>query len=305
MKQIIRYILTWIKETDKIYLLLVSLLTAVTIYLNYELGFNNWILHLPVPFPRFTGLYFLFLLCFGGSYLLYFIRGKHNFLKQGGFIILLFLTPAIFALKMSVTPKFYLGFNTYWNHYFNKVVYWPTLFFMVTTILLITWVYQKNKESFYGLTFKNVDWKPFLLMLFIMIPAIAVVSMKSDFLQTYPKLKMVLPFPGRVENKWFYASIFEFSYGIDFLTVELFFRGFLVFAFLRYAGKNVILPMACFYCAIHFGKPIVECISSFFGGILLGIIAYNTRSIIGGIMLHVGMAWLMEIGGYLGNVLKE
>ena len=95
------------------------------------------------------------------------------------------------------------------------------------------------------------------------------------------------------------------SYGIDFLTVELFFRGFLVLAFVKYAGKNAILPMACFYCAIHFGKPMAECISSYFGGILLGIIAYNTRSIMGGLMVHVGIAWLREVGGYLGNVLKE
>lgn len=305
MKIIIRYILTWIKETDKIFLLLVSLLTAATIYLNYGFGFRKWIMNLPVPFPRFAGLYILFLLCFGGAYLLYFITSKNKIFKHQRFRILLFAAPAIFALKMSVNPKIYPGINPYWDRYINEVIYWPILLLIVMLLLLVTWQYQKTKDSFYGLTIKNINWQPYALMILIMVPAITIVSIQPDFLQTYPKLKMVLPFPAGLQNNWLYAGIFELSYGIDFLTVELFFRGFLVLAFVKYAGKNVILPMACFYCAIHFGKPIAECISSYFGGILLGIIAYNTRSIMGGLMVHVGMAWLMEVGGYLGNMLKE
>jgi hypothetical protein len=66
-------------------------------------------------------------------------------------------------------------------------------------------------------------------------------------------------------------------------------------------GKAAILPMACFYCTIHFGKPLGECISSYFGGMILGIVVYHTRSIFGGLMVHLGIAWLMEIGGYVGN----
>ena len=305
MKIIIRYIQTWIKETDKIYLLLVSLLTAISIYLNYEFGLRKWLLNLPVPFPRFIGWYILLLFCFGGSYLIYFITSKNKVFKHQSFRILFFAAPAIFALKMTVNPKIYPGINSYWDLYINQVLYWPALLLMVMILLFATWQYRKTKDSFYGLTINNFNWQPYALMILIMVPAIAIVSTQPDFLHTYPKLKLVLPFPDDLTNKWFYAGIFELSYGIDFLTVELFFRGFLVLAFVKYAGKNAILSMACFYCAIHFGKPMAECISSYFGGILLGIIAYNTRSIMGGLMVHVGIAWLMEVGGYLGNVLKE
>ena len=105
--------------------------------------------------------------------------------------------------------------------------------------------------------------------------------------------------------RWWYKILYEISYGIDFLTIELFFRGFLVFAFVRYVGADAVLPMAVFYCSIHFGKPLFECISSFFGGMLLGIIAYRTQSILGGIMVHLGIAWMMEIGGYLGNLINS
>jgi len=100
---------------------------------------------------------------------------------------------------------------------------------------------------------------------------------------------------------WWHKLIFELSYGSDFFSIEIFFRGFLVLAFAKWAGKDAILPMACFYCTIHFGKPLGECISSYFGGLILGIVVYNTKTIWGGLIVHLGIAWLMEIGGWLGN----
>jgi hypothetical protein len=60
--------------------------------------------------------------------------------------------------------------------------------------------------------------------------------------------------------------------------------------------------MAAFYCTVHFGKLVGERISSYFGCIALGVIAFRTRSIVGGLILHLGIAYLMEIGGYLGNI---
>ncbi|RYZ55167.1 MAG: abortive infection protein, partial [Chitinophagaceae bacterium] len=60
-------------------------------------------------------------------------------------------------------------------------------------------------------------------------------------------------------------------------------------------------PMAIFYCTIHFGKPLGECISSYFGGLILGVVAYRTQTIMGGFFVHVGIAWLMELIGYLGK----
>jgi hypothetical protein len=83
-----------------------------------------------------------------------------------------------------------------------------------------------------------------------------------------------------VENKWIYKLLYELAYGSDFISVELFFRGFLILAFVKLVGKDAILPMACFYCTIHFGKPLGECISSYFGGMLLGIVVFHTRSIV-------------------------
>ena len=71
---------------------------------------------------------------------------------------------------------------------------------------------------------------------------------------------------------------------------------------MRFAGVDAILPMAAFYCTIHFGKPLGECISSYFGGLILGVIVYRAKSIFGGLIVHLGLAWLMEIGGYAGQL---
>jgi membrane protease YdiL (CAAX protease family) len=57
--------------------------------------------------------------------------------------------------------------------------------------------------------------------------------------------------------------------------------------------------MASFYCYIHFGKPLGETLGSIFGGYVLGVIAYRTGSIYGGILVHLGVAWLMELTAFL------
>jgi hypothetical protein len=146
--------------------------------------------------------------------------------------------------------------------------------------------------------------KPYFIMLLIMLPLVALASFQHDFLLMYPKLKNI-SFLNHYNSNGGYKLLYELSYGSDFFTIELFFRGFLVLAFAKWWDEEAILPMACFYCTIHFGKPLAECISSFFGGIILGIISCNTRTIMGGLMVHLGIAWMMELGGYLGNMLNH
>jgi hypothetical protein len=132
-----------------------------------------------------------------------------------------------------------------------------------------------------------------------MVPLIALAGTQADFQHTYPKVQRIAFIDDYVTAGWPWKLLYELSYGIDFLTIEFFFRGFLVLAFARYAGKEAILPMAAFYCCIHFGKPLFECITSYFGGMILGVVVYHTRSIWGGLIVHLGIAWLMELAGYV------
>jgi len=64
-------------------------------------------------------------------------------------------------------------------------------------------------------------------------------------------------------------------------------------------GRGAVLTMVVTYCFLHFGKPLGESISSIFGGFILGVVAYETRSIWGGVILHMGIAWMMDLAAYL------
>jgi hypothetical protein len=161
---------------------------------------------------------------------------------------------------------------------------------------------SKAGGAFFGLTIKNFNARPYFLLLLFMVPLVALASTRPDFLHTYPKVKNIAFISTYTKTVWPWQILYELSYGLDFLSIELFFRGLLVIGLARYAGEYAILPMAAFYCTIHFGKPLGECISSFFGGLLLGVIALRTRSVLGGLIVHLGLAWMMELGGWLGGL---
>ena len=138
-------------------------------------------------------------------------------------------------------------------------------------------------------------------MLVIMFPLIALAATQKDFLHMYPKVKFLSNMQIGKDN-WRYI-VYELCYGFDFISIEFFFRGFLIVTFIRICGMRCIIPAACFYCCIHFGKPMGEAISSFWGGMLLGIISYHTKNVWGGIIVHIGIAMLMELTGFVAHIL--
>jgi len=300
MKIILSYIAAYFRQVNKTILLLCTLQTSILIFLNYSFHLEKKLTADPIyPWPEFVGHYLIFILAFGLPWFFYSLIEKKNYFSNQSFTIFLLIAPAIFALKMALNTQLFLSPDQQWNDYWNQILYWPVRVVIITAILFLVWKKFDPQQSFYGLTAKNLDWKPYFLMLLMMLPLIAAASTQKDFLAMYPKLQTALP--ALTDLDWFHKFLFELSYGTDFFSIELFFRGFLILAFIKWTGKDTILPMACFYCTIHFGKPLGECISSYFGGLILGIVVSNTRSIWGGLMVHLGIAWLMEIGGYIGG----
>lgn len=299
MKTIVGYLRNYFLAVNKILLFVSALFAGLLIYINYVYGLNEWINTLPEGM-QFISWYLVFLLAFSFAYVLPGIWQENTLFRNNRFLILLLIAPAIFAWKMSF--DFYLPLANDWfeNAYWNRVLYWPFKLAVMGLCLLLVWRLFDREQPFYGLAPKGFSIKPYLLMLLIMVPLIAAASTQPDFLATYPKFKNVAFLVNEHHSGW-YKFLYELSYGIDFVGIELFFRGFLVLAFVKWAGKDAILPMAIFYCTIHFGKPLGECISSFFGGLILGVVTYHTRTIYGGLIVHLGIAWLMELGGYLGR----
>jgi membrane protease YdiL (CAAX protease family) len=76
----------------------------------------------------------------------------------------------------------------------------------------------------------------------------------------------------------------------------------LVIGIVSIIGREAILPMALLYVVIHFGKPLTETISSFFGGYILGVFAYKYKNIMGGIIIHIALAWMMELAAIIQHL---
>jgi len=302
MKEIIGFIKAYYNEVNKPVLLFCTLFIAGLIYLNYQHGLEQRLIDQISAFP---GHFLIYLVAFTIPHLLLSLKRSRRESLPPALITGLVAAPIIFAFKVSMDTHINVSANEHWNQYWNTVIYWPMRMITMIAILGVCWFIFNRGDNFYGLSAKKFSYTPYLLMLLIMLPLIAAASTQPDFLATYPKMKEIIPLPAEATPNWFYKLLFQLSYGSDFFSVEIFFRGLLIVGFMKWVGKDAILPMACFYCTIHFGKPLGECISSYFGGLLLGIVAYNTRSIYGGLMVHLGIAWLMEIGGYLGNILQR
>lgn len=304
MKTIITYIKSYFDLINKKELLIISLFTAILVFINYYFGLDAIIRKNKGFAIKLSLWYIVFVIAFIVPYLVNQFFQQTSSFRNPKFIILCLIAPLVFAIKISADINFYFSSNVTQNNYWDQIIYWPLLLLITTSLLFIIHRFLDPHTTFYGIVKKGTNWKPYFILLLIMIPLIILASTQADFLSVYPKLKSISGLNDLHRFSAWQKILFELSYGSDFVTIELFFRGFLILAFIKYAGKDAILPMACFYCTIHFGKPLGECISSYFGGMILGIIVYNTRSIYGGLMVHLGIAWLMEIGGYLGNYLK-
>lgn len=302
MKSILQYIRRYFAATDKRILLFVSLFTAILVFINYYFKLDGTIRKNNSFVIKLISWWAVFMVAFAVPYLFTRWFKPAGYWKKINFLLLILIAPFIFALKLSLDIPFHFSDNPNRNNYWNHIIYWPALLLIITGSLFLVWRYFDKEQPFYGLTIKGLVWKPYGVMLLMMLPLVAAASTQPDFLAVYPKLKAVTGPYDYDTISWWHTLFFELSYGSDFIGIELFFRGFLILAFIKWAGTDAILPMACFYCAIHFGKPLGECISSYFGGIILGVVVYHTRSIFGGLMVHLGIAWLMELGGYLGRV---
>jgi hypothetical protein len=305
MKTIFTYIRRYFYEVDKRLLIFCTVMIAILIYLNYTSRVDDMISEMPDFLYRFLSRYAVYLIAFLFPYIAYSYYYQRKIFRDPGFLTLLLIAPAIFSLKAGLIISLSLSVDPAINSFWNHILYWPLLLMLVLTLVYACWRIWDPSQPFYGIGAGSREWKPYWIMLLVMAPLIALASTQHDFLAVYPKLNMILQKNPGWEVEWWHKVIFELSYGSDFVGIEFFFRGFLVLAFMRWAGKEAVLPMACFYCTIHFGKPLGECISSYFGGLLLGVVIANTRSVWGGLMVHLGIAWMMELGGYIGESLSK
>jgi membrane protease YdiL (CAAX protease family) len=78
---------------------------------------------------------------------------------------------------------------------------------------------------------------------------------------------------------------------LDLFGWEFMFRGFLLFGLYRAIGPSAILVQAVPFAMAHIGKPELETLTTTFGGVLFGWLAWRSKSFLYPFLLH----WLISV----------
>ena len=174
--------------------------------------------------------------------------------------------------------------------------FYPPLYWALSTSLdyfllpaIVIWFVYREPLANFGLRLEK-DKRILLLYLVLFLAVIIPVWFASSavhFHQIYPVYRSAGDsLPGYL--------IWEFTYALQFIMIEFFYRGFMIFALARYFGYHAIFIMAIPYTMVHFSKPLPEAIGSAFTGLALGTLALRTRSIFGGVIIHAAVAISMD-----------
>jgi membrane protease YdiL (CAAX protease family) len=150
----------------------------------------------------------------------------------------------------------------------------------VVVVLLIF----KEPLKDYGL--KLGDWRKGLpLTIFLIIAIVAIMLYPSS--QTL-EFRDVYPFDKGAGDSVFAFLHFELLRGLFFYTAwEFFFRGFMLFGLRKFVGDWIAICIQTIpSCLWHIGLPTGEIFASIAAGILFGIIAVRTSSILWVFILH-------------------
>lgn len=161
------------------------------------------------------------------------------------------------------------------------------ILYLFIPLLVVLLVFRENPAS-YG--FALGDWRAGLLLTVISIVLIAPVLWLIDrggSMRSY--------YQGQLSG-------LPWNTSVDLFGWEFFFRGFILFAYVRKFGPEALWLQAVPFALAHIGKPEVETLSTIFGGFAFGWVAYRTRSFLYPFLIHwfVASFTILVAAGLLG-----
>lgn len=302
MKSILKYFKDYWEEQNIFHLLFIGIFLAVCIHFNYKYDIENSVIDIHAKTFK---LYYLYFLLYSVGFILPYLTYIYD--KAGrkmlsdwrlwGRMLFALATFCAYCYFFQYRRLIENNIDDYDTRQILKIcadnLFQALLMFLM--VFVFWWFRDRKEQRLYGLKLHPEHNKTYGLMFLAMIPLVVGASFTEGFQSYYPTVKKILHYCQNSPFKYAWVALYEFCYGQEFLHIEFFFRGFLILAFVKYAGSRAILPAAVFYCFIHFGKPAGECISSFFGGLILGVLSYRSQSIAAGIWIHLGIALLMEL----------
>lgn len=183
--------------------------------------------------------------------------------------------------------------SPYWELY-NHLYWagWRVLGFLLLPMLIIKATGQRLRDQ--GLSTKGFFehlWF-YVLALVVVLGCVVAVSYTESYSSYYP-------FHRQAHRSWVDLLSWEIAYLLQFLSLEFFFRGWWLSATKAMMGSHAIYAMIVPYVMIHIGKPTSETFSAILAGIFLGTLAMRTKSIWSGFLIHVSVAWAMDLAALL------
>ncbi|HEY9166438.1 MAG TPA: CPBP family intramembrane glutamic endopeptidase [Candidatus Kryptonia bacterium] len=157
------------------------------------------------------------------------------------------------------------------------------ILFGVMPALIIRYLFHEGLRE-YGITAGN--WRDGAMTVLILFPLIALLLLYPSSFN--PEMRMAFPYDKSAGNSLHAFARFESLRGIFFYPAwEFFFWGFLLFGLRRSVGDNLAICIQTIpSCMWHIGGPGGELFASIAGGILFGMMALRTKSILWPFILH-------------------
>ncbi len=191
-------------------------------------------------------------------------------------------------------PSWWTSAVTIGDPELTALVWWGAmslLWYVVPALLVIRFLLRRPLTEF-GLAPGGAmtHWRVYLAFLALMIPLVLAVSYTDHFQAIYPFYR-----PALVHGVTPLVLAWWVVYGVQFLSLEFFFRGFMVHGLRPHLGFASIGVMMVPYTMIHFAKPPLEATAAILAGLALGALSLRTRSIWLGAWLHISVAAAMDL----------
>lgn len=190
--------------------------------------------------------------------------------------------PAALYNSLSSSPFYGLYSYAWWG-------FWHLVGYVLIPVLVIRRIFGERVRD-YGIGWGELGqhWHWYGLLATPILSLVVLASFRDDFTSYYP-------FYRQASRSGLDLLLWEAIYLTQFVCLEFFFRGFLLHGCQRAFGANAVLVMCLPYLMIHFSKPWLEATGAWLFGLFLGVLALRSRSIWGGVVVHVTIALSMDL----------
>ncbi len=176
-------------------------------------------------------------------------------------------------------------------YYAIPYVYWglssAVIRVLLPLLVIVLWIRARPSEFGYRIRGVTSHAWIYLAMFLVMLPIVFAASFMPAFQAKYPMYDNAVLGPT-------HFALWQLAYGIQFMGVEAFFRGFMTFGLYPRFGYLSLFVMVIPYALVHVGKPPIEVFMAVPAGLALGYLALKTRSWVFGALLHWAVGITMD-----------